>query len=171
MPFLSVPSLDRHLRMSFLAAQREHVAETGHTDAGGLSLADLACDSIWTGYIRGLLEGTLGHPGMRPLTCSEWWWLDHGMDGPEFIARVTLFRSVTGTRLTWSIRPSQRPNHHTAPLLAAVIPLLSAQHIPELTLECPAHDTPTRTAIEQTGAHPLPSPTPKARYSLPLRVR
>jgi hypothetical protein len=65
---------DSSLRASFLEAMREFEAETGHTDAGGLSVADLESGDCFENYAAGLRDGASLRCGTRPLHTADWWW-------------------------------------------------------------------------------------------------
>lgn len=160
---------DAHLRTSFVEAMREHQAADGRPDAGGLTIADLSGPTCFANYARGLREGTALRPGTTPMQCCEWWWIEPaGMDGPEYIGRISLRDQPApgGGHLTWSVRPSCRGRGHDERMLAAVLPILSGRGLPDVTVVCRTDHAHVQRAVEAVGGHLDGGAAGRLRYVL-----
>jgi hypothetical protein len=115
MAYLTAPSDDPHLRLSFMAAMREYEAQDGKADADGLSVRDLSSRSVQAGYARDLRDGINLRAG------TVYWWCELGEDGPEYLGRVTF----TAGRPEYSVRPSRRGERHEETMAEAVAPIVA----------------------------------------------
>lgn len=154
-PYLLAPLADPHLRLSFLGAMREHVAETGRTEADGLPLTALEDDG-YEGYTAGLRGGLFPWPAIaKRVPDTVLWWIDTtGLDGPEYIGRVAMTRPVRGiAALSISVRPSRRGEGHGSDMLAAALPLAFSRglNLVRLAVHSEAQDLPAPSILEACG--------------------
>jgi len=103
---------------------REFEVETGHADAGGLSIADLESGDCFQSYCKTLRDGTS--------------------------MSLCHFFPPGGANLDYAIRPSRRGQGHDAALLAAMLPIARSQGIDPVFLICDArHAIEACGGIEQ----------------------
>jgi predicted acetyltransferase len=162
---------NRSLRASFLDAMREFEAQTGHADAGGLSIADLEAGDCFESYCKTLQDGTSMRPGTEPLRTADYWWCEPSPVGDvTYLGRASLRHHVSpssGANLDYAIRPSRYGQGHDAPLLAAVLPIARSHGINPVIMICDDSDIAARDAIEECGGIQQHHIQNKRRYLVP----
>lgn len=160
---------DFSLRASFLEAMWEFEAETGHADAGGLSVADLESGDCFENYATGLRDGTSLRRGTRPLHTADWWWCERSPGGEvTYLGRASVchFLEPGGANLNFAIRPSRRGQGHGTALLAAVLPIARARGVHPAYVICDDTNTAACHVIEACGGVEMHHPAGGRRYLL-----
>jgi GNAT superfamily N-acetyltransferase len=142
-------------RESFLDAMAELEAETGYTDAGDLTVAEL--------QIPGVLErliSTFNNDGRQVTSTltrrSHWWWCEpNPVDTrtPTYIGRVTMLYDPPPRRghIELAVRPLRRRQGHGLAILQAVMPIVAARGITTPTLVTRLDNVAARRLIERAG--------------------
>lgn len=154
MPDAHLTSATAAARESFLEAMAEFEAETGFTDAGDLTVAEL--------HTPGVLErliSTYNNDGRR-LTSSarraHWWWCQPDPADPRaqlYIGRVTLLFDppVRRGHIELAVRPSHRRQGHALAMLHTVMPIAVGWGVTEPTLVTRLDNVAARRLIERVG--------------------
>ncbi|WP_344247147.1 GNAT family N-acetyltransferase [Actinocorallia libanotica] len=117
--------------------------------------------------MQSLLAGT-AVPGTDPGMTCEWWWVEPGEEGLEYIGRVVL-QPEPGPReghLHVAVRPSRRRQGHGTRLLEAALPIAAGRGFPSVVLACPRHNEPARRLVLGLGATPLSRGSAVDRFNL-----
>jgi GNAT superfamily N-acetyltransferase len=182
--YMIQPTAD--LRVTFLEAMREFVAETGTTDADGHPMAELESPEFLESYTRELRDGTCLRAGVEPLRCCEWWLVESGLGtsdsadtsdgsggpgdraGPSYVGRVSLRHHPARAlgHLDFAIRPSRRREGHGTALLALALPISRANGVPAPVLVCEEGNIAGRKVIEANGGRLVTAEAGRVWYQI-----
>jgi predicted acetyltransferase len=142
-------------RESFLAAMAEFEDETGYTDAGELTVAELHTPGI---FERLLSTSNNDHSQVTssPARRAQWWWCQADPADSRtqlYIGRVTLLFDPPRRRghIELAVRPSRRRQGHALAMLETVMPIATGWGITTPTLVTRLDNTPARRLIERAG--------------------
>jgi predicted acetyltransferase len=161
MPQLCLPATEVHA--SFLIAMAEFEAEGRGAGPDNSMIARDIRDrggqwsdpGVFRGYVAYVLDQAreeAPRPAWQVPSTTLWW-----LDGPEFLARVSIRHRLTPALLEWGghigydVRPSARRRGHATAMLAAALPVAAGLGIGPALITCDADNTGSRKVIEANG--------------------